>query len=103
MLRKRERTRTQKRSNKLVGLAVVVMAIALVVLFNSKSNQIKPRNEESAVRIEKLQQEIESEKARAEELDEYAKYVNTKQFVEEIARKKLGLLYPDEKIFKNED
>ena len=101
-MRNNKRTVTGKRSNKLVGLAIVVMVVALVCIFNAKSRAIKEENDADMAKIQKLQQEIEDEQARAESLDEYAKYVNTKQFVEDVARKKLGLLYPDEKVFKNE-
>lgn len=60
------------------------------------------RNNEDSARIEQLKKEIEQEKERSRQLAEYEKYVNTKQFVEEIAREKLGLIYPDEKVFKSE-
>lgn len=60
------------------------------------------RNNEDSARIEQLKKEIEQEKERGRQLAEYEKYVNTKQFVEEIAREKLGLIYPDEKVFKSE-
>ena len=33
---------------------------------------------------------------RQKELEEYKKYVKTKKFVEEVAKNKFGLLYPDE-------
>ncbi len=101
-MRKNSRVRRQKPSNKLVGLAVVVIVIALVLFFNSRSKVIQAKNSEDADRIEQLESQIEAESARAEELEEYGKYVNTKQFVEEIARDKLGLIYPDEIIFKEE-
>lgn len=101
VLRNNKRYGAGKRSNKLVGFAIVVMVIALVCIFNARSRQIKAQNAEDTAKIQKLQQEIEAEQARAESLDEYEKYVNTKQFVEDIARKKLGLLYPDEKVFKS--
>lgn len=81
---------------------MVVIVIALVLFFNSRSKVIQAKNSEDADRIEQLESQIEAESARAEELEEYGKYVNTKQFVEEIARDKLGLIYPDEIIFKEE-
>ncbi len=98
----KNRVRGQKPSNKLVGLAVVVIVIAMVLFFNSRSKQIQAKNLEDTAKIEQLESQIEAESARAAELEEYSKYVNTKQFAEEIARSKLGLIYPDEKIFKEE-
>lgn len=96
-------TGRRKSSNMLVGFAIVVVVIAVAVVFNVRSKTIKAQNLAEQERIEELQREIESEKARAEELEEYGKYTNTKQFVEDMARKKLGLIYPDELILKPEE
>ena len=46
---------------------------------------------------------IEGDEKEIENLETYSKYVNTKQFVELMARNKLGLVYPNEVIFKNEE
>ena len=102
-LRRNRADRRNKPSNKLVGLAVVVIVIALVLFFNSRSKEMQARNAEDAARIEELESNIEAESRRAEDLEEYSKYVNTKQFVEEAARDKLGLVYPDEKVLKDQD
>ena len=51
-MRNNKRTVTGKRSNKLVGLAIVVMVIALVCIFNAKSRAIK---EENAADMAKIQ------------------------------------------------
>ena len=40
---------------------------------------------------------------RQKELEEYKKYVKTKKFVEEVAKNKFGLLYPDEILIKPDD
>lgn len=101
-MKRRAGGRGHKPSNKLVGLAVVVIVVVLVLFFNSRSKVIQAKNLEDAAKIEQLESQIEAENVRAEELEEYSKYVNTKQFAEEIARDKLGLIYPDEKIFKEE-
>ena len=44
-----------------------------------------------------------SAKQRQKELEEYKKYVKTKKFVEEVAKNKFGLLYPDEILIKPDD
>ena len=102
-MRRNSKGRKNKPSNKLVGLAVVVIVIFVVIFFNSRSKEIQARNADDAAKIEQLESDIEAESKRAEELEEYSKYVNTKQFVEEVARDKLGLVYPDEKVLKEQD
>lgn len=100
---RKEKLQGRRPSNKLVGLAVIVMVAALVLAINAGSRETKAKNDRDSAKIEQLENEIEQEKQRSEQLEEYAKYVNTKQFVEEVARDKLGLIYPDEKVFKNEE
>ena len=52
---------------------------------------------------EQLQAQLEEEKERAEELEEYRIYVKTKQYAEEVAKEKLGLVNPDEILLKPEE
>lgn len=101
-MQRREKLQGQKPSNKIVGIAVVMIVSALVFVLRSMGNEIRDRNAQDRAKIIQLQKELEYERERSEQLEAYAKYVNTKQFVEEIAREKLGLIYPDEKVFKNE-
>ena len=49
---------------------------------------------------ESLTRQVENEKKRAAELEEYRVYVQTKQYVEEVAKQKLGLVKPDEILLK---
>ena len=44
--------------------------------------------------------EIANEEQRTEDLNEKKVYVKTKQYIEEVARDKLGLVNPDEIILK---
>lgn len=101
-MRRDRRAKTKKTSNRAVSVVICVLVVAICVLCYSKGNELKTQNEEENRKIEELQKEIEQEQERTQELDEYSKYVNTKQFVEDMAREKLGLIYPGEIIFKSE-
>jgi len=43
---------------------------------------------------------VENEQKRAAELEERRVYVQTKQYIEEVAKQKLGLVKPDEVLLK---
>ena len=45
-------------------------------------------------------EKIDSETARTDEIKKLEEYKNTTEYVEEIAKDKLGLVYKDEIIFK---
>ena len=52
------------------------------------------------MREDALVRQLEQEKTRADELEEYRVYVQTKQYIEEVAKQKLGLVKPDEILLK---
>lgn len=58
-----------------------------------------PRINERKSDIEKLTQEKIYEEARAEEVEELKEIVDTDEYIEKVAREKLGLVHQDEKIF----
>ena len=95
--------RREKASNALITVIIAIIVVCLCVVIRFRSKDIKAQNEEDHKRIEELTAQLEAEKNRAEELEVYSKYVNTKQFVELMARDKLGLVYPNEIVFKPED
>ncbi len=46
--------------------------------------------------------QLEAERERTEDIEEYRTYTQTKRYVEEIAKDKLGLVYDGEILFKEE-
>lgn len=81
-------------------LAVFVMLVILAVV-SVRSIYLSARLEEYDAKKAELQTQIEEENRRAEQIDDYAKYTQTNEFVEEYARDKLGLVKDDEIIFKD--
>lgn len=82
----------------LAGLVVLILMI--VVSVNAVS--LNKRLHENNKRTEELKQEIEAEKQRKEDIDEYRRYTSTDEYIEEVAREKLGLIYEGETVFKEE-
>ena len=81
----------------LVTTVVVMMLIVVMV----EGIELTEKRETHMAREEVLMQAIEAEQARTEEIKEYEKYTQTKKYVEEIAKNKLGLVYEGEIIFKD--
>ena len=52
-------------------------------------------------RAAELEQQIAEEEQRTKDIEEYSKYTKTDEYVEEVARDKLGLVKQGEIIFKN--
>lgn len=99
----RGKTRRKKRDrwgNRLAIIGITVVVASLAVVVNLKSTSMKKKDLEYQVREEALQRQVEQEKNRANELEEYRVYVQTKQYIEEVAKQKLGLVKPDEILLK---
>ncbi len=83
-------------------LLVTTVVLMMLLVVTVKSVELRERRSTYMAREEALLQEIEAEKARTTEIEEYGKYTQTKKFVEEVAKEKLGLVYEGEIIFKDE-
>lgn len=92
--------RRKKSSNKLgiFGITLIVVLFCSVLLM--KESELKAKNVDYVAKESQLVEKIEKESERSSELEEQAKYVQTKKYVEDIAKEKLGLVYKDEIIFK---
>lgn len=75
----------------ILGGTVTVASISL-----HKKNQGYMKQEAELVK------QLEAEAARSEEIDELEEYVGTDEYVEDVAKEKLGLVYPNEILFEAE-
>ena len=94
------RKRREGWSNRLaiIGITVVVLSLALVV--NIKNHSMEKKVMEYQAKEESLTRQVENEQKRAAELEERRVYVQTKQYIEEVAKQKLGVVKPDEVLLK---
>lgn len=93
------RKRNQNRfSMMLVALVVALITVAVAMRSVELTKRLDSRAEEEA----ELERQIEAEKQRAEEIENFRKYTQTKRYVEEVAKEKLGLVYEGEIIFKED-
>ena len=91
----------QKRKNGLKIIAVAVLVLFGVITYSSIGLQAELRALEK--RKSELQEELLTEQERSAELEDQRAYMQTVRYIEEIARKVLGLVYPDETILRPEE
>lgn len=102
-MRATKRSRAQKKDKwgnrmAMLGITMVVLSLALVV--NIKGSSLKSIDRDYQVRLDSLNEIKEQEERRARELEEERKYVQTKEYIKEVAKEKLGLVDPDEILLK---
>ena len=82
-------------------MLTVVVLMMLVVAYNSRQMKVKLASYKEKEQL--LTEQIKQEKMRQEEIEEFKKYTETKKYIEETAREKLGLVYEDEIIIQTEE
>lgn len=92
----------KRRQNRLAMLLVTTVVLMMMLVVTFKSVELREKRQFYMDREEALLREIDAEEARSAEIEEYGKYTQTKKFVEEVAKEKLGLVYEGEIIFKDE-
>ena len=93
----------KKRQNRFGMFLVSIAVIMMLVVVAFKSAELRAKKEAYHQKELVLQQQIEAEEERALEIEEFEKYTQTKKYIEEVARDKLGLVYDGEVLFKDED
>lgn len=95
------RIRAKKRRTGLRIIAVMVLFICGIVIL--KRMDLEREYDKKLAKVESLNQQIEEEKFEEEQLTQKKAYMQTKKFVEDVARDVLGLVYEDEVIFKQNE
>lgn len=95
-----EKSAKTNEQNKLsMGLAAVIVGVLIIVIMVACAGLFRRLNRNNE-RIVELEAEIVKEEQRAEDIEEYRLYTQTREYIEEVAREKLGLVYEGEVIFK---
>ena len=93
----------KRRQNRLGMVLVTGVVVSLCLVLTISMMSLKKKRDGYVQKQESLEQQIEAENKRAEDLIEYEKYTKTAAYVEEVAKDKLGLVYEDEIVFQAEE
>ena len=88
------------KKNKKILRNLLIIAIIIYIAFVFIDQQ-KTLNEYSK-NTEELNQQIASEKATNEDLNQQKDNVNSLDFIEEMAREKLDMYYPNERVYMDQ-
>ena len=99
-MRKSRRKRKDRWGNRMTIIGITFVVFSLAVIVTIKGVTLKEKQREYEIRLENLQAQVDKEDDRSKKLEEYRVYVQTKQYIEEVAKQKLGLVNPDEILLK---
>lgn len=93
--------RSKARKNNLTGM-LLISTVALILLGNflMQERTLQRRLDYYDSHVESLKSELEAEQARTKEIEETREYMKTDEYIESVARDRLGLVKENEIIFK---
>ena len=94
--RKNEQKLQNIKAMKIVATIMLILTLALGI----NAYRILDKQNEYNKQIEALERQIESEQDRKNEIEDMKDYMSTREFIEETAKSKLGLVYKNEIIFR---
>lgn len=83
------------------GVLVFCMVLCGTMAYRTVS--LKAQSKKYSAQIQELKKEQKKLKDREAELKDYESYVKSQEYMEEVAREKLGLVYPNEIIFEPDE
>lgn len=95
-----QRIKRQKKSAILGFISVFALVLILGIALWTEKQSLSAKNLEYEAEKTELQTQIAQQQQRQNDLEEYKKYIQTKKFVEQVAKDKFGLIYPDELVLK---
>lgn len=99
---KRSRQRSRRRQNRAGMLSITGIVFVLLIAMSVQIFLLHQKNEDYKAREKQLKAELRDEEERSEEIAAYEEYVTTPGYIEQIAKTKLGLIYANEIIFKEQ-
>lgn len=90
----------QRHKRSMLAVSSVIVMLMVVVSVNSVT--LRAQEQEYQTQISDLETQIEEEKTRTEEIDDLEEYVGADEYVEDVAKDKLGLIHENEIIFRAE-
>ncbi|MCM1118849.1 MAG: septum formation initiator family protein [bacterium] len=101
--RRRKAVYRKKVQNRFSMFLVMLALLMILVAVYASSIKLQGRLDDLQAQSAALQVQIDAERQREQEIELLRKRSQTKEYYEEIAKEKLGLVNPDEIVFKSRD
>ena len=85
-----------RRRNRGSMLGITLVVLAMLCVLGYQTIQVQQKSDQYAARLTSIEKQLEEQELRAADLEAQRIYTQTKQFVEQEAKSKLGLINPNE-------
>ncbi|MBQ9198898.1 MAG: cell division protein FtsL [Lachnospiraceae bacterium] len=97
---RRRRKKSTRRQSKFVSFLIVLAVLFVCTISALKVKELRTQGKELAYAESVLEQKIEAAKQENDVLLARQQYMQTNKYIEDVAKDKLGLVYPDEIVIK---
>lgn len=97
---KKKKRNTRILNNYLGMAAISIVVLILLGVLTSQSKKLEDRIASYDTRAAEIRASIEEEEERTKQIDEEKEYMQTDEYVAEVARDKLGLIKSNEVVFE---
>ena len=94
------RSRKYQKSNRAGRLCVTCIVLTLLAVMSVQIVRVYEKNQDYIAKEKRLTEQLEAETERQADLEEYKKYTQSQDYIEDVAKAKLGLVYKNEIVFK---
>lgn len=103
MKRSKKKKKNTRILNNYLGMALIsVVVLILLGVLTVQSKNLETRIASYDTRAAEIRTSIEEEKDRTKQIEEEEKYMQTDEYVAEVARDRLGLVKSNETVFEEE-
>lgn len=97
---RRKRAKTSKRQSGFANMLVFLVMVFVCIFLAQKIVSLNAKSKELAQQEAMLEREIAEARVEYENLVAQEQYMQTTSYIEDVAKDKLGLVYPDEIVIK---
>lgn len=95
-------SRRRKQQNRAGKLCISLIVIMFLAVMSVQIVKLYQKDQEYSAKELQLMEELEDETERQAELREYEEYTKTQEYVEDVAKSRLGLVYDNQIVFKED-
>ena len=99
----KKRKSSRRDDNRVGKICIGIILFVFVAVMTVQINKVYQKDQEKIAEEQELREQLQYELDRQEELKEYQEYIKSSEYVEDIAESKLGLLYENQIIFREEE
>lgn len=88
----------KRRQNRLAMFGITLVVVVLMCVLGYQTVLVQQKSDRYAERLTTIERQLQEQEMRAADLEAQRIYTQTKQYIEQEAKAKLGLVNPDEII-----